>query len=539
MEILRDGDRGLFFDLFSEMAPDGDQLLPMEYPGATKPLGHFAPVVGERTLEIFDHAEDPEDPFELRDLFLGRVECECEAGNVIDPRAVAWRSRRRRRKRELTADDILSSRVTVRFVKELFNSYFRDDLYGRFRSPDTVILSSGSVCETNFGLPEAIKASVRFALQRDWYGYSDSCGRLPAREAIASYENARMDDARYSGQNVAITMGATSSINALSDFFLSGRVSTAPALCAIPNYPPLVESIARRHEVKQVPIVSEGGQMSLQPLIDSLTPATPLVLLQTAANPTGAIVDEHSLTRLIDASSPSTMILLDECHECLGGTVRRAKQRACSNVVRITSMSKTWSIPGMKVGWILADPAVIADYYEFASTSYGGPPSFFYTLVETVARMERWLIEGIDSPGHSEIAEFEPSYGLELEAIQAAFRSYSADRADRERTLVANRTLFLGALSRCGFSVLPPVQSINATIASQWNDSYVSFRNLMAKNNVSVFPSTLLFGYDAAEVRITTARSARDLQEALSRLSRSLSDGGLYESDLGRCSELE
>lgn len=67
------------------------------------------------------------------------------------------------------------------------------------------------------------------------------------------------------------------------------------------------------------------------------------------------------------------MILLDECHEWLGPKQVFSKVRAASNVIRVSSLSKNWSAPGVKAGWIMADAAFIASYYEYASTSFGGP----------------------------------------------------------------------------------------------------------------------------------------------------------------------
>ncbi|MCJ9750401.1 pyridoxal phosphate-dependent aminotransferase [Neorhizobium sp. BETTINA12A] len=487
-------------------------------------LPYFLPTVGERTIELFECVSDPDDALELRDLYLGRVECEALRGEASDRRAILWLERRRRR--NWSAEEILNSRAAIRFVKELFNSFFRDDLYGRFRSNDTVILSSGSVCEESFGLPEAAKAALRFALKRDWYGYSDSRGRLSARDAIAAYETARISNVRYTAENIAITMGGTAAVSVLADLLLTGqKVPSAPALCPIPNYPPLIESIARRHHVQQVPLISQNGRVSLRPLLDALTPATPLVLLQTVANPTGAVVDENDIRELIAKASPTTMILLDECHEFLGSCGLRTCERAAANVVRISSMSKTWSAPGMKIGWIVADAAIISDFYEYASTSYGGPPSLFYTLIEVVTRMERWLLEGVDDPGSAELSEFDPGYGLTGEALAAAFRSYRAERNVRASSLLDNRAEILESLQSSGFDVLHPAQSINATLAAPWwDDPYVAFRNLLSEANVSLFPSVLTFGYDMNALRVTTSRKRSDLKMASERLAMFASD---------------
>ncbi|MET7608648.1 aminotransferase class I/II-fold pyridoxal phosphate-dependent enzyme, partial [Streptomyces avermitilis] len=306
-------------------------------PGSPSPVRlDFGP--DEHLAAVFERAGDPADPAELRDLYVGRVEDALGPRSTRPHLAQAWRATRPRR--AVTEEEILASRSTVRFVKEMFNHYFRDDLYGSLRRPGQLILSSGSVDEEVWGLPAAVKHCISYALERDWYGYSDSRGREPAREAVAAYESAKLDGARYDLGNVALTMGGTFAVNSVADFVLTGRATTAPVLCAIPNYPPLVESLARRAPTRLVSTPSVDGVTSLAPIIEQLRPDTPLVLLQTAANPTGALVDEAELETLIRRAGPHTMILLDECHEWLGPNQRWSAARAADHVLRVRSQWK-------------------------------------------------------------------------------------------------------------------------------------------------------------------------------------------------------
>lgn len=480
------------------------------------PVSLFTPTVDDTTLEVFRRAVDPDDPHELRDLWLGRVEHRLGARALRPEQAERWRNSTVRR--QVTAEDVLTSRATVRFVKELFNFYFRDDLYGRLRPDARHVLSGGSVDEEHWGLPETIKDTLRYALSRDWYGYSDSCGRTPAREAVAAYESARIADVAYTAANVALTMGGTFAVSSLADFVLSDSTHSSTALCAIPNYPPLVEAIARRTPVRLVPVSSDGGVMSVDPLIAALTPDTPLVMLQTAANPTGAGVAEADLERLVRAASPNTVILLDECHEWLGPRRVFSKVRAASNIIRISSLSKNWSAPGIKAGWIMADAAFIASYYEYASTSFGGPPSFLYTAIEVLARMERWMITGITEVGAAELGEFEDTYGLRRAGLQAAYDSYVQERDSRESALRTLRDASGARLAEVA-QVLGPEYSINtAAVFDRWDDSYLCFRDLLRETGVSVYPGILNFGFGSGVVRLTTARAWTDLSPALERI---------------------
>ncbi|MEU1528523.1 pyridoxal phosphate-dependent aminotransferase [Streptomyces fagopyri] len=478
----------------------------------------FDPGVDERVLEVFSRARDPRDPFELRDLWLGRIEHELGHHSHRPGLAQKWRTARQHR----VADpaEVLSSRATVRFVKEMFNWYFRDDLYGDLHSDSHLILSSGSVDEERWGLPSALKHAVQFALDRDWYGYSDSRGRVPAREAIAAYETARVTGAGYTADNVAMTMGGTFAISSLADFILHNAPDLGePVLCGTPNYPPLVESIARRREVRLVPLPCEDGQMSLGPLIAALTPNTPMVMLQTAANPTGAVVSERELTELIRAAAPTTMIVLDECHEWLGPSEPRSAARAAPNVIRVSSLSKAWSAPGLKIGWFLADQDFVSEYYEYASTAFGGPPSFFYTLVEVVARMERWLLEGVGTPGAGQAAEFEKAYEIDLDRLQSAYQTYRSERLFRQESLTTLREATTTRLSDASGAVIVPRCSINTTVEfAGWTDSYLCFRDILRETGVSVFPTILTFGLSGGAVRVTTARPWDQLSDAITRI---------------------
>ena len=478
----------------------------------------FTSGVDDLMLEVFDRAESPEDPYELRDLWLARVEAGLGATSTRPDLAQRWRASRVRR--ATTAEEVHASRATPRFIKELFNWFFRDDLYGALRPSATTILSSGTVEETAWGLPEALKDCVRYALARDWYGYSDSRGRIPVRDAVAAYESARIDGAPYSAANVALTLGVTFAINTLADFLLTGRrVSAAPALCGIPNYPPLVEAIARRVDTHLVPLPIVDGTTSLDPLIAALTPHTPLVFLQTAMNPTGSAPSEEAIARLVAAAPASCWIVLDESHEWLGTEAKRTRARAAANVIRVSSISKEWSAPGMKIGWILADAALIDEYYEHASTSFGGPPSFFYTLIEVLARMERWRLTGIE-PTMTEVREFERSYDLEVSSLGAAYASYCEARARRESELRTLRDACVNGFANSGASVLPPRYSINLVVHFDgYQDSYLCFREMLRDSGVAMFPGVLMFG-SGGGLRVTTARPWSDLSDAFQRIGR-------------------
>jgi aspartate/methionine/tyrosine aminotransferase len=228
------------------------------------------------------------------------------------------------------------------------------------------------------------------------------------------------------------------------------------------------------------------------------------------------------------------VIVLDECHEWLGEVERFSEIRADSRVVRVNSVSKNWSAPGLKVGWLTASPEFVNAFYEYSSTSYGGPASLFYTMVELLARMERWWIEGLTSVGPSELAELETSYGLDLNRLQSAYRRYTAQRWQRAEDLSLLRDASCELLHVNGARLLDPTYSINASVAIKpADDDYVFFRDLLAADGVSVFPGILTFVLSQDLVRFTSARPWHDLARGLPAIARLAATGGqLVPSDL-------
>lgn len=188
------------------------------------------------------------------------------------------------------------SQPLIHFTKLLFNYYFRNDLYGDHRDAVPLVLSSGSTHEPTFGLPAALKRCIEIALARDWYGYSDSRGRSNARSAVARLANGRMETEVYTADSVAVTMGGTFSVSCVVDY-LTTVLPPGTALCAVPNYPPLVEAVARRLPVRLARTESRDGFTDIDHVIEAITDDTRIVLLQSVTNPTGQAVSEDALER--------------------------------------------------------------------------------------------------------------------------------------------------------------------------------------------------------------------------------------------------
>lgn len=471
------------------------------WPTGDTACGELHPGVGEVLRTVYASTPDPDDPLSLRDTYL-----DLALGGPARPT-----------RRVADDEEILGSRAVIRFAKELFNYYFRDDLYGRRRDESNIVLSSGSVDEGLFGLCESLKDCVRYALDRDWYGYSDSRGRLATRQAIAQLENRRVTGSPYDERWISVTLGGTLSVFGLADFLLSGTVPGSPVLCGIPNYPPLVEAFARRAGVRMVPTPCGSEGTDIGPLIEAVRPDTPVVFVQTVTNPTGTAVPEQQLEQLLARCGPQTTLVLDEAHECLGPDRWFAAVRADRRVIRVTSLSKDMSVPGLKAGWLVGHPDFIAEWYEYASTSMGGPPSVFYLLLEAAARFESWRLGGVEDP-RDLVSEWS-EYDVPPDLLAMAYGDFLRQRLRRERILRSQRNWMVGGLVELGYEVVPAGYSINVAASPPGAEtSYGWWARTLDASSVSVYPGILSFCFDDRWVRFTSSIPAEALSKAISRL---------------------
>lgn len=476
-------------------------------------------IIDESTLDFFSRVSDLSNPFEIHDLWLGRSESLLNKNTIRPDLVKRWKGSKIYR--DISAEEVLSNPSTVKFVKLLFNTYFRDHLYGTLRSEKNFILSSGAVNEESFGLPIALKSAINYSLSRDWYGYSDSRGRDSARSALAEYASEYVQyPSYYNEDNVAITMGATHAISSLATFILANSQSKSPCLCVLPNYPPLIQSISNSAEsIRLIPSTHDHNVISLKELKAALSTDTPLVFLQTVSNPSGFMIDDDELNDIIESSNRSTIFILDECHEWLGIPPKGFKSKLHSNVVRVSSLSKQWSAPGLKIGWILADSNFISSYYEYASTSYGGPPSIFYTLIEVLSKFELYRLKNKQSLDINELKSYQSDYNLDLTQLNQSYLSYICEIKNRNLQLCALSRYTNYQLSQSGILHNPPEYSINMELLiPQYKDSYTCFRDLLLNTGVSLYPSILLYQFCAPQMRLTYTHSPSYLRTALNKL---------------------
>jgi histidinol-phosphate/aromatic aminotransferase/cobyric acid decarboxylase-like protein len=106
--------------------------------------------------------------------------------------------------------------------------------------------------------------------------------------------------------------------------------------------------------------VDEGFRIDLEAVARAARSTdAALVYLCTPANPTGVLVGAEAIARFARAM-PSVLVVLDESFLALSGGAADESSPMPDNVVRVRSMTKVHSLPGVRVGYLVAREDIVA-----------------------------------------------------------------------------------------------------------------------------------------------------------------------------------
>jgi len=191
-------------------------------------------------------------------------------------------------------------------------------------------------------------------------GYSQSNGTIELRERIAQiYPGASVD-------HVEVTNG-TSEANYL--IALSQVQAGDVVAMQVPNYMQM-SGVARSlgADVKTFRLRTEA---SWEPDWDeferAVTPKTRLLYLSNPNNPTGSVLSDAAMRRIVDrCEKTGTWLLSDEVY--LGAEVTAPRTKSfwgMSDRVIVTSgLSKAYGIPGVRIGWIVGPKDLVAECWS-------------------------------------------------------------------------------------------------------------------------------------------------------------------------------
>ena len=210
--------------------------------------------------------------------------------------------------------------------------------------------------QPDFRTPDHIVEAGKQALTDGHHGYTPGNGILPLREAVAE-DVAKFRAVEISPDQVVIVPGGK--VTMWYAILMFGEPG-AEIMYPNPGFP-IYESVINYSGAKAVPIpLREENQFAFdaEEVLDKVTSATRLVILNSPANPTGGVVPREQFDRLVRGleAHPEVMVLSDEIYSRLlyegAEFVSLLEYESLRDrLIILDGWSKTYAMTGWRIGY--------------------------------------------------------------------------------------------------------------------------------------------------------------------------------------------
>ena len=220
-----------------------------------------------------------------------------------------------------------------------------------------------SVGEPDFPTPEHVKAAGKAAIDADFTRYTAVAGVPELREAICARYEADYG-VTVTPAEVLLTVGGKQALfnTALALLDPGDEVIThAPYRPTIPEQVKLVGA---------TPVIvptdwRDAFAIHAEAMLAAVTPKTKAIIINSPANPTGALADEPTVAAIADAAAKRGIwIVVDLCYEQLiyedvpHNLPKVLFDRHRDRTVLACSASKAYAMTGWRCGWTIASKAL-------------------------------------------------------------------------------------------------------------------------------------------------------------------------------------
>lgn len=315
-----------------------------------------------------------------------------------------------RQKSDSTADLLAYWREDVAPFPENYQSFHHFESIARvergmhYDHPDLRRVSSFELDPTDFPAPPGLLDALTNGLVKYGHSYGRSLGLPAAREEVAVFENRLVGSGEpYSPARVACTLGATNAIWLALEAILGGGLRRLLIPC--PTYYQFA-TVAAARGIPWSPIhrpasptwlggrlTLDGAELapSLEAVIEAIDGCVDIgaVALVTPGLPIGNHYDAKAVRCLADkARAERWTLIVDETLRWLdydGPGLDWSWLEASHPVVRIASISKTFGLPGLRIGTLSATAAatrrpdtgddIFGRMAALADAAYSAPPA--------------------------------------------------------------------------------------------------------------------------------------------------------------------
>jgi aminotransferase len=346
----------------------------------------------------------------------------------------------------------------------------------------------------DFACPPELKAAAAEAVAADINQYAITFGAKPLRDAIAA-KTARFHPDWVIDPETEITVvnGATEGMIAAMLGLLDPGDEVIVFEPFYENYGP--DAILTGAVARYVTLHEPDWRIDPDELRAAVTPRTRAIVINTPHNPTGKVFSRAELQLVADLCREHDLLAFtDDIYQHLvyeGEHIPLATLPGMRDrTIAIDSMSKTYSVTGWRIGWVIASPAL----------SVGVRRVHDFLTVGAAAPLQQASVAGLT---------LGDAY---YEALLAGYRE--------------RRAVLLPALELAGFRVYEPAGAYYAMtdIQGLTDDDDVTFaRRLIADPGVATVPGSSFYSrpeLGRTKVRFAFPKKLETLRAAADRLAR-------------------
>jgi aspartate aminotransferase len=220
--------------------------------------------------------------------------------------------------------------------------------------------------EPDFPTPEAVKTAAKVAIDQNFTKYTPPAGMADLKQAICARYKADYGVTFTEAETIVTAGGKQALFNIAMVLFDPG--DEVPEQVKLMGATPVI--VSTRPE--------DGFAIHPEAIIAAITPRTKAVIINSPANPTGAVISEQDLGAIADACAKRGIwVIVDLCYEKLiydnvpHNLVKVLTDRMRDRALFAGSASKAYSMTGWRCGWILGprDVVTAANTLQGHSTS--------------------------------------------------------------------------------------------------------------------------------------------------------------------------
>lgn len=392
-------------------------------------------------------------------------------------------------------------RATIRFAQRVTSMQESPTLAVLNRA--TALITSGvdvvdfGPGEPDFATPRAVAEAGKRAIDKGFTKYTNASGIKMLREAIAARYNRRYGLRLGQEHVIAGNGGKQELFNIMLALVSEGDEVIIPA----PYWVSFPDQVAFAGGKPVFARLDPDNQFRarLSDIEAVATERTRGVILNSPCNPSGAVIRESELEKIVEwCVARGAFLIFDETYELFvyGGNQHASAirwfEQYPETVIIVNSMSKTFAMTGWRLGYAIAHPEIISALGKIQSHSTSNP--------STIAQY----------------AALEALTGVE-EDVQRMFDAYSERRAWLVPAL--NDLPGICCTDPDGaFYVFPDVSAYYGKHGITDSTSFTAY--LLDEARVAVVPG-IAFGADEY-VRISYATSMERIREGIVRLDAAL-----------------